>query len=195
MAAPGRDDDIPLVERIIDDIVFRPFEVAAQLATAPPREIGKRVRQARSDVRAARVLGKLAVDHGVRRLRAELADRLDRPEPRRSESGRGGGTRRHSTAGAGHRRGPAGAATDAGRTPAATASGEVDGDSRSDVGAPAPDVDQLALPDYDSLSAADINRLLGGLDRGERDAVEAYELANRHRRTVLGKLDQLRDAS
>lgn len=55
------------------------------------------------------------------------------------------------------------------------------------------DVEALALPDYDQLPAAHIVGKLEGLTQGERDVIELYEVAGRHRRTVLGKLDQLRD--
>ncbi len=51
---------------------------------------------------------------------------------------------------------------------------------------------QLVLPDYDHLPAAHIVAKLGSLTQRERDAIEEYETANRHRRTILGKLDQLR---
>ena len=54
------------------------------------------------------------------------------------------------------------------------------------------DVDDLVLPDYDHLPAAHVVAKLASLTPAERDAVEAYELANRHRRTILGKIDQLR---
>ena len=51
----------------------------------------------------------------------------------------------------------------------------------------------LALADYDHLPASDIVSMLAGLEPDERDAIEAYELQGRHRRTILGKLAQLRD--
>ena len=50
----------------------------------------------------------------------------------------------------------------------------------------------LALADYDHLSSAQIVAKLDGLDATERQAIEVYERAGRHRRTILGKLDQLR---
>jgi hypothetical protein len=56
-----------------------------------------------------------------------------------------------------------------------------------------PDVETLALADYDHLPASAVVAKLDGLDRAERAAIEQYELRNRHRRTVLGKLDQLRE--
>ena len=58
-----------------------------------------------------------------------------------------------------------------------------------------PDATSLALADYDHLSSAQIVAKLEGLDAVERDAIERYERNGRHRRTVLGKLDQLRTAT
>ena len=56
------------------------------------------------------------------------------------------------------------------------------------------EVETLALPDYDQLPAAHIVGKLDGLTQAERNVIELYETAGRHRRTVLGKLDQLREA-
>jgi hypothetical protein len=52
--------------------------------------------------------------------------------------------------------------------------------------------DQLVLPDYEHLPAAHVVAKLASLTQGERDAVEEFERANRRRRTILGKLEQLR---
>lgn len=189
MAASDHNEDIPLVERVIEATLFRPFEVAAQLAAVPPREVSSRVRQVRNDVRAARMLGKFAVDYGVRRLRAEVAARVEndsdvRATPPRSDGG--------AVA-------PVAENDRIDEQASAVAPPPDTDDAVEDEGSPDPseqpagiDPEQLALPDYDSLSAADIVGLLGALTQHERDAVEEYESANRRRRTVLGKLDQLR---
>jgi hypothetical protein len=55
----------------------------------------------------------------------------------------------------------------------------------------APDEEQLAIPGYDSLSAAQVVQRLGGLGDAELDAVRLYEEAHRGRRTILCKIDQL----
>ena len=60
---------------------------------------------------------------------------------------------------------------------------------------PPGDAQSLALADYDHLSSAQIVTMLPGLDVNERAAIETYELAGRHRRTVLGKLEQLRSST
>lgn len=61
------------------------------------------------------------------------------------------------------------------------------GDSEGTVG-----VDELAIPQYDSLAASQVVARLEGLAPSELDAVRRYELAHRGRKTVLGKIDQLR---
>ncbi len=50
----------------------------------------------------------------------------------------------------------------------------------------------LAIPDYDSLSASQVVPRLESLSAGELDAVRAYESANRGRKTILNKIDQLK---
>lgn len=55
--------------------------------------------------------------------------------------------------------------------------------------------DHLAIDEYDSQAAAQIVKLLAQLSDDELDAVEAYELENRNRVTILRKVAQLRKAS
>ena len=55
------------------------------------------------------------------------------------------------------------------------------------------DVDSLALADYDHLPATAIVAKLDGLEPDELDAIEAYERSGRSRRTVLGKIERLRE--
>ncbi len=57
------------------------------------------------------------------------------------------------------------------------------------------DASALAIPSYDTLSASQIVERLAGLNERDRDLLRRYELANRKRRTILGKIDQLQAAS
>ena len=50
----------------------------------------------------------------------------------------------------------------------------------------------LPIANYDSLTAAEILPLLGSLTPAEREATATHENKHRKRRTVLGRLDQLR---
>lgn len=58
--------------------------------------------------------------------------------------------------------------------------------------AAAPAVGRLAIPDYDSLAASQVVARLAGLRPDELDAVALYESAHRGRKTVLGKIAQLK---
>ena len=58
---------------------------------------------------------------------------------------------------------------------------------------PVHDVDatELAIPDYDGLSASHVVNRLAGLAPDELEAVRAYEAAGRGRKTILSKVAQL----
>jgi hypothetical protein len=55
----------------------------------------------------------------------------------------------------------------------------------------APASTELPIPGYDVLSASQVVERLTGLSLAELDAVRSYETANRRRRTILGKIEQL----
>jgi hypothetical protein len=61
-------------------------------------------------------------------------------------------------------------------------------------GSPPPDPAELAIPDYDNLSASQVVPRLGGLTADELEAVRRYESAVRGRKTILGKITQLQSA-
>lgn len=54
------------------------------------------------------------------------------------------------------------------------------------------DVVTLPIDDYDHLAARQVVDRLDGLTSDELTEVEQYELAHRHRQTVLRKIEQLR---
>jgi hypothetical protein len=51
----------------------------------------------------------------------------------------------------------------------------------------------LAIPDYDELSASQVVDRLDGLAPDALEAIKAYETAHRGRATILGKIEQLAD--
>ena len=63
--------------------------------------------------------------------------------------------------------------------------------ARVELAEPGPDVADLAITDYDSLSASHVVTRLPGLTLDELEAVRAYELAHRGRKTILNKIVQL----
>jgi hypothetical protein len=56
---------------------------------------------------------------------------------------------------------------------------------------PGPDAGDLAIPDYDNLSAFQVMPRLEALDPTDLDAVREYEESTRGRRTILNKIAQL----
>jgi len=150
----------PSLARLVELALVVPLEVSNRLIEVVPVVVDKvpaAAGRVRREIVLARFLGKLAVDQGVREIRARLAtDEPDSPPE--------AGVPAHDEI-----------------TETAPAS--------SGVG---PDASTLALADYDHLSSAQIVAKLDGLDVTERQAIEVYERAGRHRRTILGKLDQLR---
>lgn len=56
------------------------------------------------------------------------------------------------------------------------------------------DSGHLAIPDYESLSAAQINARLGGLSEGELSELSTYEMSHRGRKTVLARVRQEMDS-
>ncbi len=121
----------------------------------------------RREIVLARFVGKLAVDQGVRELRSRVDEIVG-----------GGGVP------------PADTVTDDGDAPVEPI--DTTGEPNDPPLTPPVDASSLALADYDHLPASDIVALLDGLETAERAAIEAYERAGRHRRTILGKIDQLR---
>lgn len=166
------DEPRPTLARLVELAVVVPVEVGNRLIEAVPAVVDKvpsAAERVKREIVLARFLGKLVVDQGIRELRSRLTS-----EPSHSDPTASGPEPDRDTTSA------------TAPQPAAGPSVDV-----ADV----PDVTMLALADYDHLSSAQIVGKLDGLDDAEREAIERYETAGRHRRTILGKLDQLRTGS
>ncbi len=154
-----------------------PVEVSGRLIEAVPAVVDKvppAAERVRREIVLARFLGKLAVDQGAARAsfttgaRRRAADRV----PVRGDS----------------------TASPGARTPRWHQRTEPDEVPRRPSRPRRPFPETLALADYDHLSSAQVISKLAGLDGTELDAIEAYERSSRHRRTILGKIDQLRSS-
>jgi hypothetical protein len=173
--------DVPKVDRAVELALILPLEVGARLLEAIPATVDKvpaTVARVQQEIVLARFIGKLAVGQGT----TELKRRLSRRPEAASDADDDAGIPRPSGAPTAVREtamGPTGGAADA-----------LEADRERAV-APA----DLALADYDQLAASQIVGMLAGLTRAERDAIEDHERRGRHRRTILGKLEQLREAS
>ena len=162
-------------EQLLDLLVYAPLGLLLEARDLVPKLAAKGRQRMGGQVTVARMIGELAVRQGQRRAEA-VVKRLREQPP-------GGGTARPNADAApetnGHR-------TDAAE-PAQTAPAPAGP-------AAAPDAAGLAIPGYDTLSASQVVPRLEGLTPTELDAVRAYEVATRGRKTVLTRIDQLRGA-
>ena len=151
--------------------VYAPVGLAVSAKEVVPKLVERGRTKVTSQVGAARVIGRFAVEQGQARAtkafahaRQQAERRLDQmtasaPEPVRR-------TRSESAS----RPAPPPAARAATSGPAAAT---------------------LAIPGYDSLSASQVLPRLEGLAEGELEAVRSYEAAHRGRKTILGRIAQL----
>jgi hypothetical protein len=156
-------------EQLLDLLVYAPLGLLLEARDLVPKLAEKGRQRMGGQVTVARMIGEMAVRQGQRR--AESVVRRLREQP--------SGTA-HPEAGAGQQTNGHGSATaPAVATP--PAAGPVT----------APDAAGLAIPGYDTLSASQVVPRLEGLTVSELDAVRAYEVATRGRKTVLTRIDQL----
>ncbi|MDY7101988.1 MAG: hypothetical protein S0880_12435 [Actinomycetota bacterium] len=185
------------------------FYAPVGLALRPDQAIEDLAKTGREQVALARLIGQFAVDQGRKRFDdvagqlpiaeslsvlaegfgLKLPEPVTPAEPDPSSNGR-------ATAGSPTTNGASATAT-GGPTTASddTAAAEPDptpDDATATIDdGPVPAADELAIPGYESLAASHVVRRLAGLDPNELDAVRRYEIANRNRRTVLGRIAQL----
>jgi hypothetical protein len=151
-------------EQLLDLLVYAPLGLLLEARDLVPKLAKKGRERMGGQVTVARMIGEMAVRQGQRR--AETVVR------RMREQQRGAGTPAPDAPPSnGHSPAPA--------SPPAAAG-------------PTPDAATLAIPGYDTLSASQVVPRLEGLTPTELDAVRAYEVATRARKTVLTRIDQLR---
>ena len=154
----------PALEQALDVFVYAPVGLAVELQRVLPELAREGRTRVEQRVVLARFVGRLAVRTGRDRLERRL-----RP--------------------------PTVTATDTGAavTEAVVAGSAVATSTERSGTIDSPSVEDLAVPGYDSLSASQVVSRLAALTRDELDTIAAYEAAHRGRRTILGKIDQLRD--
>ncbi|HVM53489.1 MAG TPA: hypothetical protein VM262_09860 [Acidimicrobiales bacterium] len=155
------------VEQALDVLLYAPIGLAFSVRELLP----KLAEKGRSQLGVAKMIGQFAVQQG----QTEAGKMLDRAQTQAMTTleqlaGRNGS----STPAPSPRRAPAPAAA---AVPAPPTSG--------------PEAADLAIPDYDSLSASQVLPRLGGLSSDELEAVRAYEAAHRGRKTILNRAAQL----
>jgi hypothetical protein len=155
-----------LLRRTLEACIFAPVGVAMNIAEDLPGLIGKGRDRVEQEISNARVAGEYVVGRFQRRVSARLDSLL------RSDDG---------------------ATPEAPQEPGPTTPHAATPPTR-----PAPDAADAAtlgaaLADYDTLSASQVVRRLEGLGPEELRAVQRYESATRHRRTILNRASQLLD--
>lgn len=178
-------DDRSNIDKAIDVLLYAPLGVAAYVREVGPSflrmfvgkgrsEIEQRQRRANEKLDQYKKVGQFAVTFGTPEVKRQVGEHLDTVRGLAEQ-------------------------TLAGFVPPSNGPGEssrpsarvvVESAETSEESA-APPEPELAIRDYDELSAPQVVERLEGLEPEELDAVRAYETAHRGRRTVLGKIDQL----
>jgi hypothetical protein len=196
------------VERALDVLVYAPLGLGLWLRDLAPSlletvvargraEVDRRQEQAQTHITTARSMGQVAIAFGVPELRKRASRQVDvvrghadrlvenlAPSPATGNGSARPATPRPAPAST-RAPAPAAAPPSPATTPAAASTATAPTSHRSESSA------HLPIPGYDALSASQVVERLVGLGADELDAVRSYELANRNRRTILGKIDQL----
>jgi hypothetical protein len=173
------DDSKGPVGHAVEALVYAPIGLFFE----GPRLLPELIQQGKTHARNARVFGKFAVQHGQVELRRRLATFEEQATDVLRAFGVTGDGSDPAPSSAPSTAGSAGSAAPAG--PARSAG------SPASNGDASPAVGELAITDYDSLSASQVVTRLAGLAGDELEAVRAYEVAHRGRKTILNKIAQL----
>jgi hypothetical protein len=175
------DDKKPL-DQAVEFALYAPIGFALEARRLLPSFIERGKQQ----VTMAKVVGQFAVTHGQSTAKQKVGKLQDQAESLLGELGLG--PQAAATAE------EASAAAEAPRASSSPTSADRPEAVATDATptAPAPAVGDLPISGYDSLAASQVIPRLAGLTSDELDAVEAYETATRGRKTILGKIAQLR---
>jgi hypothetical protein len=170
-------DDKTPIEQAVDLAVYAPIGFALEARRLLPSF----VERGRQQVTMAKMVGQFAVAHGQTTAAKQLTKVQGQAEQLLGELGLAPlAAAPESTAST--------ATTPRESEPAPVVADEVpSAPPRAGAGA-----DDLPIAGYDSLAASQVIPRLAGLAADELDAVEAYESAHRGRKTILGKIAQLR---
>jgi hypothetical protein len=169
MSSSGSKDDERRRLGFTDLAVHLPVGILVAIAHDVPGLVERGRAQIRQDVVIARFLGKMAVEQGGRVARSGIERRV-----RRTLGVDGSGEE------------------EAIISPRDVMPGAADGS----IGVAAAEFmssgDDLPIPGYDELAAPQIIERLAALQPDELERVELHERGHRRRRTVLGRIDQIR---
>ncbi|HTK16883.1 MAG TPA: hypothetical protein VL769_10860 [Acidimicrobiia bacterium] len=184
------------IEHTIEVLVYAPIGVALYLRDMAPTfvnmfvargraEIDRRQAQVQQRTTTARSIGQVAMAFGVPMVRQRVEREVGTARER-AQSLLGSIAGSDDIVGAPAARPEAPAPPTPAPAAAAPAAGATSGGTNGSQADP-----MLPIPGYNSLSASQVVQRLTGLSVEELEAVRAYESANRKRRTILGKIDQI----
>jgi hypothetical protein len=151
------------IERLVELAVYAPLGLATIASERIPPTLDRGRRSAAQRLVLARAIGKMVAEQGERQLRRRFDPAVVAP-------------------------------VDSIDAPPTAPSRPTTDTAAAPVAAPVVSIAAEALPidDYESLAASHVVARLASLTPDERDVVARFETANRNRRTILGRLDQLR---
>lgn len=165
------------LDQAVDLCILAPLGFAADASRLVP----KLVERGRGQVKMARAVGKFTVDKAGSVVARTLSQTI--PRPFNSPAGETAASDEPPVEPDAEP-----ATADGGREPAQ----EEVAPSPTLITAPSSlDPSDLAIPDYDSLSASQVVPRLDSLGPAELEAIRVYELGLRGRKTILGKINQL----
>ncbi len=177
-----------LADQLLDIVLFAPAGLAMTIADEMPNLAAKGRARIDGQVATARVVGQFAVQMGRQLGKKQLEGLLGQLVGLGASRGSADGS--PQAEGGTSSGGPAADRSGPG-APSERTSGGARGPSSSAPGDP----ERLGIPGYDTLSASQVVQRLGGLSASELEAVRAHEIANRHRRTILNRVEQYLEAS
>ncbi|MHB8218737.1 MAG: hypothetical protein ACYDHU_00215 [Acidimicrobiales bacterium] len=180
MAEPSSDRS--WARKALDLMVFAPVGLVTSAREELPLMAVRGREQFAQRINNARVVGEFVVTHGRDELARRLAGFVPSSGARADgEPGTSGVVSASSSA-----------IVPPAPEPAPAPLSRAWGESASPIGDVAiPPALNLAIPDYDTLSASQVVRRLDGLSPFELETVRRYESTSRRRRTVLHRVEEL----
>ena len=172
--SPDNTEKSPL-DRAVELLVYAPIGAALTARELLPNLVERGRQQVNAQVNMARMLGQFAVRQGQTEIEKNFSRARDQAMTTLRTLGVVAPERDGRT--------PGGPSTAPQEPPPRHAP-----PSRPTSG---PGAGNLAIPDYDSLSASQVVPRLAALSGPELDAVRGYEAAHRGRKTILHRISQL----
>lgn len=172
-------------DRVLDLLVFAPAGLALTVVEQLPELAEKGRNRIEGQAATARVVGQFVVQIGRSEITKRARQLFDggSPAPEKAPAPQ---PRAQSSAVTRPR--PENTAEDFRTAQDPVGSGEPDSRVASNGSAAGPD---LAIPAYDTLSASQVVKRLSGLSHDELIEVAQHERSNRHRATILNRVEQL----